>query len=104
MSRIKSLVFDDQLQFRTFPEVVIQRSVSHSTLLRLQRDPARFLQWCRLRTILKPHCRTSHVWEDPIDGTPLESHRFKIDEWICSFIVERGEISEWSFSHITCDN
>lgn len=82
-----------------FP-TVLQRGVKHSTLLRLQRKPEQFLQWCKLRTLLKPNDRASHSWEDPIDGTPLETHRFRIEEWVCFFVIERGEISEWGFRSI----
>jgi len=82
-----------------FP-IVLQRGVKHSTLLRLQRKPEQFLQWCKLRTLLKPNDRTSHSWEDPIDGTPLEMHQYLIGDWACRFIIERGEISEWGIRPI----
>jgi hypothetical protein len=85
----------------TFPPVRVGKRISVHTLRIASRNPEAFLKWCEDRTPFSK--RYLAEWQDPIEGYTVHHARYKVADWIVTFLLERGEITQYDYSHITAD-
>jgi hypothetical protein len=86
---------------KTFPPVRVPSRISVHTLRLASRNPEAFIAWCEARTAFSD--RFLAEWQDPIEGYTVHHARYKVADWIVTFLLERGEITQYDYSHITAD-
>jgi hypothetical protein len=84
---------------RTFPPVRVPTHISVHTMREVSRNPEAFLAWCEDRTPLDK--RFLSEWIDPVEGFLVHHARYRVADWMCIFLLERGEITQWSYDHLT---
>ena len=86
---------------RTFPPVRVPAHLSVDTMRKASANAETFLSWCENRTPFDK--RYYAEWQDPIDGSNVNHARYRVADWICVFLIKRGEITDWSYTHVTAD-
>jgi len=110
MGRMKELAFDlgmleddyiaeQPAMPKTFPPRRVPTRIGAATLRYLSGHPEAFIAWCEQRTSFSD--RYLAEWQDPIEGFTVHHARYKVADWNITFLLERGEITQFSYDHLT---
>jgi hypothetical protein len=86
---------------KTFPPVRVPTRIGVHTLHNLSRTPEAFIAWCEDRTAFGD--RYYAEWQDPVEGYTVHHARYRVADWNITFLLERGEVSQFDYTHITAD-